>query len=88
LGGEPPGTIEQILLILLGRLKGLKALSNNHVAGGTGAAHFAGMFNLNAMAEQGATEVVAGGGSETGSLGTEVDMRKNANGGHDEIGFG
>jgi hypothetical protein len=58
-GFQPPGLVEQVLLLFLGRFEAGEALAHDHVAGGAGAGFFTGVLDRDTGVERRVTDADA-----------------------------
>src|SRR5690606_5107567 len=73
---QAPGLVEEVVLLLLGRLERLEAVAHDHVAGGAGAALLARVLDLDAMVEQGVADRAPRLGVDLAAPGAERLVRQ------------
>src|SRR3990167_769800 len=75
-GFQPPGLVEQVLFLFLGRLEAGEALAHHHVAGGAGAGFFPGVLDPDTGVERSVTNTNARLHLDGLALGAYLRMRK------------
>src|SRR5512135_2639792 len=80
---QPPSLVEQIILFFGGRCQRIEAFPHDDMAGGAGAGFLAGVFDLDAVGEQGVADGFAWFGVDHGALWAEFDV-----GQYDELRHG
>jgi hypothetical protein len=79
---QTPGAVEQILFGFVQLAETLEALAHHHMAGGAGAAHVAGVLDLDVVFEQRFADGCAGWRADAGTLGAVFGMGKDFDRGH------
>src|ERR1700710_746270 len=79
---QAPGAVEQVFLALLRLVERLQPAPHDHVAGGAGAAHLAGVLDVDVVVEQGLADRGAGRRADLGALRAVLGMGKDLDRGH------
>ena len=84
LWSQAPSAVEHVFFVVFGWIQTRAALAHQHVAGGAGADHVAGMFDGNTVVEQGLANRGARGRVHFSALWAVFGMGQDFDGGHDE----
>jgi len=87
-GLQAPGAVQQVFFGFFDLVQAAAPLAHDHVAGGAGAAHVAGVLDGDAVFEQGLADAAAGAGLDAGALGAELVVGQDADLGHGAMGMG
>ena len=84
---QAPGAVEQVFLVLVHLVERAEALAHDHVAGGAGAAHVAGVLDVDVVVQQRLADRGAGGRLDLGALRAVLGMGQDLDDGHGSDGL-
>jgi hypothetical protein len=83
IGLQSPRAIKQIFFVFIELIERVEALSHDNVAGSTGAAHVAGVLDVDAVLQQHLANAVARIGFDFCAVGADFYMGEDFDDGHD-----